>query len=114
MYEQFVLPVVTYEAETLTKKSAEKLRVGQIRMDRAKLEITKRDRIPNNTIRQRTKVKDLVDHITRMKWRWTGHIKRTSSDMWTKIISEWRPREDKRNRGRPPAPREPRDMEVLR
>ena len=67
-----MLPVITYGVETLTltKKSAEKLEVGQKAMKRAMLGITKRNRLPNNTIRQRTKVKDVVDHITRMKWRW--------------------------------------------
>ena len=104
VYEQCVLPVITYGAETLTftKKSAENLRVAQRAMERAMLGITKRDRIPNNTIRQRTKIKDIVEYVTRMKWRWAGHVARSSNDRWTKRLMEWRPRADKRSRGRPP------------
>lgn len=53
VYDQCVLPVITYGAETLTltKKSAENLRVGQRAMERAMLGITRRDRIPNNIIK---------------------------------------------------------------
>jgi len=104
VYEQCVLPVMTYGAETLTltKKTAENLRVAQRAMERAMLGITRRDRIPNNTIRQRTKTKDIVEYVARMKWRWAGHVARTSNDRWTRRLLEWRPREDRRNRGRPP------------
>lgn len=76
-------------------------KVGQRAMERVMLGNTKKDRIPNNTIRQRTKVKEVVDHITRMKWKCASHMARTSNDRWPKRISEWRSREDKRNRGRP-------------
>lgn len=50
VYEQCVLPVITYGAETLilTKKSAENLRVAQRAMDRAMFVITRKDKIPNN------------------------------------------------------------------
>lgn len=42
------------------------MRVGQRTMESAMLGITIRDRTPNNLTRQRTKVKDVVDHITRI------------------------------------------------
>lgn len=71
-------------------------------MERAMLGITKKDRIPNTIIRQRTKVIDIIQLITQAKWRWAGHIARMTDNRWTKRLIEWRPREDKRSRGRPP------------
>lgn len=57
VYGQCMLQIMT-EPLRLTKKLTENLRVTQRTMGRAMLGITKRDTIPNNTIRQRTKVKD--------------------------------------------------------
>lgn len=104
VYEQCIMPVIMYGAETLTltKKSAIKLKVAQRAMERAMLGITKKDRIPNTIIRQRTKVIDIIQLITQAKWRWAGHIARMTDNRWTKRLIEWRPREDKRSRGRPP------------
>lgn len=105
VFEQCVAPVITYGAETLTltRKVTHKLRVAQRAMERAMLGVTRRDRIPNNTIRLRTGLKDIVKHITELKWRWAGHVARFKDNRWTKRIIEWRPRQDKRSRGRPPS-----------
>lgn len=54
-----------------------------------------------NTIRQITKVEDIMEHATRMKWRWANHIVRRSYDRWTGRILEWPPGGNKRYRGRP-------------
>ena len=105
VFNQCVLPVMTYGAETLTltKKSINKLQVTQRAMERAILGISLRDKIQNNEIRRRTGVADVVRRITTLKWNWAGHIARTTDDRWTKKILEWRPRHEAyRNRGRPP------------
>lgn len=54
VYEQCIPPVIMYGSETLTltKCSVNKLRVTQ----RAMLKVTRRDKIKNTVIRQRTKV----------------------------------------------------------
>lgn len=69
-----VLSVIRYEAKSLklTKKSAE--RVAQRPMERA---IIRQDKEP--------KLKTM-EHLTRMKWLWVGHIARTSYDRWTRRI----------------------------
>ncbi|CAG9837260.1 unnamed protein product [Diabrotica balteata] len=104
VFDQCVLPVLTYGAETLTltKAAATKLRVTQRRMERSMLGITLRDRITNEDIRRRTGVTDIIEKIARLKWRWAGHIARMTDGRWTKRLLEWRPRENKRNVGRPP------------
>lgn len=52
-------------------KSDDEILVGQ----RAMLGVPKRDGILNNTIRQRTKVKDIVEDVPRINWRWPDHEK---------------------------------------
>lgn len=104
VFEQCVMPVLTYGTETmtLTQKSAEKFRVAQRGMERAMLGITLRDRKTNEWIRDKTKVKDVMAIIARKKWTWAGHIARMHESRWTRRVLEWRPRADKRGRGRPP------------
>lgn len=105
VFNQCVLPVLTYGSETLTltKKSINKIRVAQRAMERSMMGITLRDRVPNDQIRRITKVMDAVEQITHSKWNWAGHVARMSNQRWTKKIVEWRPRQDAyRSRGRPP------------
>nr|XP_037875878.1 uncharacterized protein LOC105841939 [Bombyx mori] len=35
-----------------------------------------------------------------LKWRWSGHMIREKKEKWTSLITEWYPRDGKRNRGR--------------
>uniref|UniRef100_A0A2A4J310 Endonuclease/exonuclease/phosphatase domain-containing protein n=1 Tax=Heliothis virescens TaxID=7102 RepID=A0A2A4J310_HELVI len=104
VFDQCVLPVFTYgmETATLTLKSAESLRVAQRAMERCMLGITLLDHKTNEWIRNKTRVRDVVNTITRWKWRWAGHIARMSEDRWTRRVMEWRPWGNTRGRGRPP------------
>ena len=38
------------------------------------LNVKLKDRIRNTTIRQRTRVTDIVQYVTNRKWKWAGHI----------------------------------------
>ena len=98
------MPVMTYGAETLTltKASAIKLQRTQRAMERAMLGISLRDKVPNIEIRSKTKLADILAQIASMKWKWAGHLARTSDNRWTKTLLQWRPWQDKRSRGRPP------------
>lgn len=58
------------------KKSAENVRVGQ----KAMLGIAIKDILPNSTFRERIKLKDIAEYVTRIKWRQRGHVARTSND----------------------------------
>ncbi|CAG9834409.1 unnamed protein product [Diabrotica balteata] len=92
VFDQCVLPGLTFVAETLTltKAAATKLRVTQRRMERSTLGITLRDRITNEDIRRRTGVTDIIKKIARLKWRWAGHIARMTDGRWKKRLLEWR------------------------
>ena len=103
VFDSCVLPVLTYGAETLTltKASENKLRVAQRAMERSMLGISLRDKKTNQWIRQQTKVVDVMERISNLKWNWAGHIARTTDERWTKNIMSWRPPRT-RPMGRPP------------
>lgn len=104
VFNACVLPVTTYGMETIaiTQASAHRFRVMERAMERSMLGISLRDKIPNDEIRRRTKVKDIIEKITELKWQWAGHVARQKDERWQTRIVKWRPRETKRNRGRPP------------
>ncbi|CAF4744183.1 unnamed protein product [Pieris macdunnoughi] len=70
-------------------------------MERSMLSIRKLDKQINSDIRARTGVTDILTKIDQMKWRWTGHMLRSPHEKWSKIVTEWYPRDGKRRRGRP-------------
>ena len=102
LFEMCILPVMTYGAQTwsLTKQQQNKLRVMQRAMERRMLKVTRRDRIRNEEIRRRTKLKDVITVATALKWKWAGHVIRRSDDRWSTRITTWYPREGSRRRGR--------------
>ncbi|GBP91256.1 Putative uncharacterized transposon-derived protein F52C9.6 [Eumeta japonica] len=69
-------------------------------MERSMIGVTKRDRIRSEDIRSITKVEDIIKKIRQLKWRWTGHMTRDSRIKWTKILTEWQPRDGTRKIGR--------------
>ncbi|KAI8420615.1 hypothetical protein MSG28_007859 [Choristoneura fumiferana] len=84
VFDQCVLPVMTYGAETwsLTVGLLERLKVTQRAMERAMLGVSLRDRIRNTEIRRRTKVTDIAGKICKLKWQWAGHIARRTDNRW--------------------------------
>ena len=98
-----ILPSLTYGAETwsLTKHQMKKLAVAQRSMERSLLGVTRKDKIRNEIIRERTKIKDVVNTTKELKWKWAGHVARMKNHRWAKITTEWTPRDCKRSRGRP-------------
>ena len=59
-----------------------------------------KDRSPNTIIRQRTRETDIVQYVTNVKWKWTGHIAWMKDNRWT-IRSTERQVKDVRSIGRP-------------
>ena len=102
MYNQCVIPTMTYGAETwtTTKQLEQKLMTAQRAMERRMLNITIRDKIRNSEIRKQTQVKDVIVKIKEAKWRWAGHLMRRDDNRWTKRLTEWQPRVGRRSRGR--------------
>lgn len=66
------------------------------------LGISLRDRVRSETIRQRTKITDIIERAAQLKWQWAGHVARQNDSRWTKKLIQWRPRETRRSIGRPP------------
>ena len=94
MYNQCVIPKMTYGAETwtTTKQLEQKLQVAQRAMERRMLNFTIRDKVRNSEIRKQTQVKDIILKIKEAKWRWAGHLMRRDDNRWTKRMTEWQPR----------------------
>ena len=101
-FNQCILPVLTYGCQVwkTTKKHRNKLRVTQAAMERAMLKITRKDRKRNSRIRQQTRVTDVLEAAAKLKWRWAGHVARRHDGRWTKLVTEWYPRDGKRKQGR--------------
>ncbi|CAH2237350.1 jg12064 [Pararge aegeria aegeria] len=58
-----------------------RLRVIQRAMERAMLGVSLRDTIRNVEIRRRTRVNDITQRVTKLKWQWAGRIVRREG--WT-------------------------------
>ncbi|XGW33876.1 hypothetical protein V3C99_017953 [Haemonchus contortus] len=58
--------------------------------------------VRSSELRQRTNIRDAVDYAKNSKIRWAGHVMRCSDDRWTRVVTEWIPRDIKRIPGRPP------------
>lgn len=101
--ERCVMPVLSYGAQTwaLTSTQMEGLRKTQRAMERSLLNIKRSDRIKNTNIRERTKIRDVGYNIKKSKFKYAGHVMRAKNDRLAKIVTEWRPYEFKRRRGRP-------------
>ena len=82
IYNQCVIPAMTYGCETwkLTKQAENLLRIAQRAMERAMLGITLRDRKRSTWIREKTKVKDIIQVVKQQKWRWAGHVARMNDN----------------------------------
>ena len=75
-----------------------KLITTQRAMERKMVHLRIRDKVNHNKIREKTKVKDIIEKET--KWRWAGHVLRVQDNRWTRRLTEWQPRTGKRKRGR--------------
>ena len=101
--DTIILPSMTYGAETwsLTNRQKDKFAVTERSMERATLGGTKRDKIRNEDLRARTKVKDVIQKAVEAKGKWAGHIARMKNHEWAKKTTEWTPLDRKRSKGRP-------------
>ncbi len=102
VYNQCILQVLKYGSETwrLTKELERKLRSTQRGMERKMLGITWRDKKRASWIREQTKVEDILMTIKNKKRTWSGHVMRRRDSKWTMKVTEWQPRNGRRNPGR--------------
>ena len=103
VYNQCIIPTVTYGSETwnLTKIQTMKLRSMQRAHERIMLNITWRDHKTAEWIREQTKLRDIIETISKAKWTWAGHLTRRTDNRWTTKLTFWQLRGHTRNKGRP-------------
>ena len=103
IYIQCVIPAMTYVCETwkLTKQTENLFRIAQKAMERTMLGMTLRDRKRSAWIREKTRIKDIIQVFKQQKQRWARHVARMNDNRWTKRLTEWHPYNDKRSRKRP-------------
>lgn len=101
LFNTCILPILIYGSQTwaITKNTTSKFDICQRAMERSMLGVKRRERKRNTNIRKKTKVQDATLKIKRLKWKWSGHMIR-GKDKWSKIVTQWYPREGKRKRGR--------------
>ena len=101
VYDQCVLPTLTYGAETwnLTKKLSLKIRTMQRTHERIMLGLTWRDHKTAKWIREKTKVRDVLETVSYLKWKWAGHVCRMTDNRWTVRATNWTPRGTTRKQG---------------
>ena len=98
VYNQCILPNVTYGAETWkwSQKMMMSLRAMQRSHERSMMGLKLQDCKEASWIREQTKVQDILKTVHQMKWNWTGHIHRRDDYQWTRKITEWKPKEGRR------------------
>ncbi|CAG9839154.1 unnamed protein product [Diabrotica balteata] len=71
-------------------------------MERAMLNISFRDKIPNTEIRRRTKVTDIMGKTATLRWQWVAHVARQATNRCSHKLTFWRPLKTKgsMNRGK--------------
>ena len=84
VFDQCVLPTVTYGCQTLslTKVTTQRLRTAQRAMDRKMLKAQWKDKIPCREIRAKTNIKEVVKFAAKQKWKWAGHVARLKGITW--------------------------------
>ena len=65
------------------------------------LGISLRDKKRSSWIRENTRVKDILVAIKEQKWRWADYVARREDNRLNKRLTDWTPREGKRDRRRP-------------
>ena len=85
----------------LTEKQKKDLQICQRKLERRILGLSLRDRVPNTRIRETTKLYDVAQRATRLKWKWGGHVARLQNTRWAYLSTMWSPRLGQRHRGRP-------------
>jgi len=100
-FSQYILPVYTYgrcETWTISKKMGKRLiNASHTAMERKMLNIEWHDHISNKTVKEKSKLPEMLTTIMKQKWKWTGRVARMNNH-WAHDIMMWKPGQGKRNR----------------
>ena len=103
LFNSVILPRLLYGCESwaVSKSSINQLRVVQRKMERAMLNIHLQDRLSSTVIRGITRLKDVAKEAASLKYNFAYRLTHMSPERWSLVVSEWRPLNRKRVRGRP-------------
>ncbi|CAH2108571.1 unnamed protein product [Euphydryas editha] len=59
------------------------------------------EKIRHTKIRKTTKATDALIHARKLKWKWAGHVVRSTDQRWTTRVTSWSGPPGRRSRGRP-------------
>ena len=98
-----IQPAMTYGAEIwiLIKHQEGKLATAQRSTKISLLNITKRDRVQKEEIREKNGIKSILTKVQRSKFKCAGHLARMNNNSWTKKATVWTSRKARRVKGRP-------------
>ena len=90
LYNQCVLPAMTYASETwtITKALERRLTAPQRNLEKAMIGVSCQDHRTNEWIRRKTKFSDIMHFIKARKWTWAGHIARLQGNRWTSQVTD--------------------------
>ena len=104
VYQAVVRPVLIYGAQcwSLNKRDERRLEVTEMNMLRRMLGVTRRGRLRNKEVRERTGIQEnIVKVVERSDTRWYGHVMRKGERDVVRRAMDC-PVMGKRNRGRQP------------
>ncbi|KAK6757724.1 hypothetical protein RB195_015501 [Necator americanus] len=108
LFDSTVLPALCYAAVTWadTAATSGKLLTSHRVLERCLRKFNRRTQqlagLRSSDLRELSRLRGLVEYISKAKRRWAGYIMRRTDDSWTKRTPERIPRDAKRPRGRPP------------
>lgn len=102
VYNMCIQPCLLYGCQTwaLTEDLARKIKICQNGIERSTMGVKRKHRVKLTYINSKTKFNNAYTTYRYLKWRWAGHMIREKKEKWTRLITEWLPRDSKRNRGR--------------
>ena len=97
VYNMCILPCLTHGCQTwaLTETLKNKINVCQNSIERSVIGVKRKDKARLTEIKHKTQFTQANLFYRTLKWRWTGHM--LKQDKWTKTVTEWYPRDGKRN-----------------
>ncbi|KAL1446466.1 hypothetical protein WDU94_013973 [Cyamophila willieti] len=100
--ESCIFPTLIYGCQAWAMKQSheKKLASSQNKMMRSILNVKISQKINTKKLEKQLNVKRAEIIARNLKIKWAGHMMRTQDNRWSKTITEWIPRDRKRNRGR--------------
>ncbi|GBP48928.1 hypothetical protein EVAR_96909_1 [Eumeta japonica] len=59
-------------------------------MERSILDLKLKDKHRSSDIRHKTELINAGKHAQQLKWKWAGHMIRTTGERWTKLVTTWK------------------------